>query len=296
MKRSFIYSALLHFTVLIFLLIGFYNPFQRKTPIETPIMIEFVQVAEQSAAPHLAPEGVQEAAPQPTPPKPIPTKPEPVLQAPQPQPIFKPKSEPVKVEPKPDPKPEPEEAESIPDPQLKKKPKEKPKEETQKKQKAEITLDKKKKPTSKTDDTQKDKKKKPLKSFDDLLSEIERNDDGAPSKGKGAPASAIGPILTASEKDVLSRHMARCWLIPAGLRDARDIRVPIKINVARDGTVQNAEIQDKGRMVKDPAYRTAAESARRAVLDPRCSPLPIPPDKYEIFKEFIFNFDPKEMF
>jgi hypothetical protein len=53
---------------------------------------------------------------------------------------------------------------------------------------------------------------------------------------------------------------------------------------------------DKGRMTNDLSYRTAAESARRAVLDPRCSPLPIPQDKYEMFKEFIFNFDPKEMF
>lgn len=259
-------------------------------------MVEFVQVAEQSAAPQLAPEVIKEVEqpemPKPTPPEP---KPEPPQPAPQPEPQPEPEPEPIKPEPQPEPKPV--EAEPIPDPKAKKKPKpkEKPKEEKPK-QKAEITLDKKKKPKSKTDDDKKEKKKKPSKSFDDLLSEIEKTDDGAPSRGKGAPATTIGPVLTASEKDALSRHMSKCWLIPAGLRDARDIRVPIKINVAQDGTVQKAEIMDKGRMAGDRAYRTAAESARRAVLDPNCSPLPIPRDKYEMFKEFIFNFDPKEMF
>jgi outer membrane biosynthesis protein TonB len=306
MKRPLTYSALLHITVLVLLLVGFYNPFQRTKPLETPIMIEFVQVGEQSAAPVLAPEVIQDVPPKPEPPKPTPPQPQPEPQPepkpeppkPEPAPEPQPEPEPVKPEPKPEPQPEPKpvEAEPIPDPNAKKKPKEKPKEEKPKLQKAEITLDKKKKSAAKTDDKSQDKKKKPSKSFDDLLSEIEKSDDGAPSQGKGAPASTIGPVLTASEKDALSRHMARCWLIPAGLRDARDIRVPIKINVARDGTVQRAEIVDKGRMTNDLSYRTAAESARRAVLDPRCSPLPIPQDKYEMFKEFIFNFDPKEMF
>ncbi|MCE3230955.1 MAG: hypothetical protein K0R76_1215 [Alphaproteobacteria bacterium] len=301
MKRPLIYSALLHLTVLLLLLVGFYNPFERtKRPSETPMMIEFVQVAEQSAAPQLAPETIKEAE-QPAPPKPMPPQPKPAPPQPEPvpQPEPQPEPEPLKPEPpKPEPQPEPKpvEAEPIPDPKVKPKPKEKPKEEKPKQQKAEITLDKKKKPTTKTDTQEKDKKKKPSKSFDDLLSEIEKADDGAPSRGKGAPAATIGPVLTASEKDALSRHMSKCWLIPAGLRDARNIRVPIKINVAPDGTVQKAEIMDKGRMTNDLSYRTAAESARRAVLDPQCSPLPIPKDKYEIFKEFIFNFDPKEMF
>lgn len=314
MKRPLIYSAILHLTILVLLMIGFYNPFQKTIPAEQPVMIEFVQIAEQSAAPQISPETIQDQ-PLPAPPQPTPAAPQPQPEPPRPEPTPQPQPEPEPVKPTPQPQPEPEikpeDAEPIPDPKAKPKPKEKPKEEKPKPQKAEITLDKKKKETSKTDDQnkdkkkkpsstktddQKDKKKKPSKSFDDLLSELETSEDGAPSKGKGAPATSIGPVLTASEKDALSRHMSKCWIIPSGLRDARNIRVPIKINVARDGTVQKAEIVDKARMGKDPAYRTAAESARRAVLDPHCSPLPIPPEKYEMFKEFIFNFDPKEMF
>lgn len=296
MKRPLLYSALLHLTVFLLLMIGIYNPFQNRIPSETPIMIEFVQVAEQSAAPIITPQAIPDQplpdVPRPTPPQPESVKPEPVT-----QPAPPPTPEPIQPEPKPEAAPEPlPEAEAIPDPKLKKKI-EKPKEKKSTPQKAEITLDKKKPSPSQKKDDMKDKKKKPSKSFDDLLSEIEKSDEGgSPSQSKGAPAATIGPVLTASEKDVLSRHMARCWIIPAGLRDARNIRVPIKIKVAPDGTVQQAEIADKSRMGTDLAYRTAAESARRAVLDSRCSPLPIPPNKYDLFKEFIFNFDPKEMF
>src|SRR4051812_47943122 len=124
MKRPLIYSALLHFTVLLLILVGFYNPFERKRPSETPMMIEFVHVAEQSAAPQLAPEVIQDE-PKPLPPKPTPPKPEPIPEPPAPQP----EPEPVKPEPQPMSEPKPEEAEALPDPNLKKKPKEKPKEE-----------------------------------------------------------------------------------------------------------------------------------------------------------------------
>ena len=40
-------------------------------------------------------------------------------------------------------------------------------------------------------------------------------------------------------------------------------------------------------------YRAAAESAQRAVL--RASPLPVPPDKYETFRNLILSFSPREM-
>jgi outer membrane biosynthesis protein TonB len=298
MKRPAIYSALIHLLVLLFLTIGFYNPFQKAQVVDQPLMVEFVQIDEQSAAPQITPQARPEEIQQPPePPKPAPPPPPPLPQPPEPQPA---KPEPQKPEPMPEPP-----LEAIPDPIAPKEkpreekkvppektPKEKPpKESPPKKQKAEITLDQKKKPPK-----QKEEAKKPSKNFDDLLNEIESADDGAPTRGKGAPASRIGPVITASEKDALSQHMRKCWIIPAGIRDAKDMRVPIKLKLARDGTVLEAKIMDTTRMTREPSYRSAAESARRAVLNPKCSPLPIPLDKYDQFKEFIFNFDPKEMF
>jgi hypothetical protein len=293
----------LHAIILILLMVGFYNPFHKKiTPIEQPMMIEFVQIAEQSAAPQLAPEAIQNAEPVPTPPKPTPPKPEP---KPEPEPVKpepKPEPEPVKPEPKPEPEkpqpePEPQKPEPIPDIKKQEKPKkekEKPKEQPQKKQKAEITLEKKKPKPKKTDE--KAKKKKPEKSFDDFLSDVLNEDDGEPSKGKGAPAKSIGPVVTASEIDAIRQRIYKCWIVPAGIRGARDMIVDIHIHTARDGTVTKADIDDKTRMRQDPAFRSAAESARRAVLDPRCNPLPIPPNKYDQFKDFIIGFNPKDMF
>ena len=40
---------------------------------------------------------------------------------------------------------------------------------------------------------------------------------------------------------------------------------------------------------RDPIYRAVADSARHAVRD--CSPLPLPKNKYESWKTFVFNFD-----
>jgi hypothetical protein len=38
-----------------------------------------------------------------------------------------------------------------------------------------------------------------------------------------------------------------------------------------------------------------AESALRALRNPRCSPLALPPEKYQQWQEMIFNFNPKDM-
>lgn len=72
--------------------------------------------------------------------------------------------------------------------------------------------------------------------------------------------------------------------------------ITLVLDMNPDGTVRKAEISDRSRM-GDPSYRSAAESALRAVLNPRCSPLPLPADSYESqWRTLTLNFDPKEMF
>ncbi|PIR33794.1 MAG: energy transducer TonB, partial [Alphaproteobacteria bacterium CG11_big_fil_rev_8_21_14_0_20_44_7] len=53
----------------------------------------------------------------------------------------------------------------------------------------------------------------------------------------------------------------------------------------------------EGKYGSDDFYRVAAESARRAVLDPRCNPLrEMPPmDKYEQWRELTLIFDPQDL-
>lgn len=100
--------------------------------------------------------------------------------------------------------------------------------------------------------------------------------------------------LTMSEMDAVRRQIAGCWNVPAGARDARDLVVEVRIEVRPDRTVQNARLLNAS-AASDPFWRTAAESALRAVLNPRCSPLQLPPDKYNVWQSIIFTFNPQEM-
>jgi len=48
-------------------------------------------------------------------------------------------------------------------------------------------------------------------------------------------------------------------------------------------------------MASDPAFRAAAMAATRALRNPQCSPLELPPDKYQEWQTMTIHFDPKEM-
>ena len=48
--------------------------------------------------------------------------------------------------------------------------------------------------------------------------------------------------------------------------------------------------------MSDPDFRIAAENAHRAVLDPKCNPLPLPKEKFDEWKDLELSFNPKDMF
>ena len=93
---------------------------------------------------------------------------------------------------------------------------------------------------------------------------------------------------TATEIDILRNHVRQCWNAPYAANELNKI-INLKIFTNPDGSVTNVEIIDVAFYKKDPVYRAAADSARRAVKD--CSPLPLPKKKYDLFKIFTFNFD-----
>lgn len=99
-----------------------------------------------------------------------------------------------------------------------------------------------------------------------------------------------------SELDLARRQIEECWSLPAGARDAENIIVVIRAVVNPDGRVRTAKIVDSGRLAQEPFYRSMAESARRAVLNPRCQPLRLPLEKYSEWRVTVFRFNPKEMF
>lgn len=308
--------------LLLLLTVGLPRFFDKELAEQRPLLIEFETIADKSMAPILKPDAKDEStdeaegeeAPKPEPIKPdqakleetkpqsAPAKPEVPKPTPSPKPVT-PEPEPV-VEPEPTPEPAPviKKPEKKPDPKPEKKPEKKP----EQPKKVDLSLDDKNfdsllKDLDKEAKKQADKKKKTedAAAFEDLITTTVK--EGASKKGqkkstKGAMADAIGPVMTGTEIDAVRRTIARCWIVPNGARGSQDMTVDIQMKIDRDGTVQSAEIPDKARYKSDPVYRAAADSGRRAVLDPRCNPLPLSPEKYEQWKDLTMSFNPRDMY
>jgi outer membrane biosynthesis protein TonB len=120
----------------------------------------------------------------------------------------------------------------------------------------------------------------------------------AKSQQQASSASAAPSLssrLKISEEDLLRRQIEQCWSPPVGARNAESLVVQVIIDVAPDRTVANADIVDKMRYNTDSFFRAAADSAVRALRNPRCNPLLLPDGKYEQWKRIDFTFDPRDM-
>jgi hypothetical protein len=151
-------------------------------------------------------------------------------------------------------------------------------------------------------------KKNQLDAFDSLLTNLTRQQTArseeptpvpprrmaALSPPSAQPKAPLGTELTASEIDIVRQQLSRCWNIPAGARDARELVVTIRGTIAPDGRVLQADIVERARM-SDPSFQAAAESARRAFFHPHCTPLRLPPEKYDSWKTFEIALSPKDI-
>ena len=143
--------------------------------------------------------------------------------------------------------------------------------------------------------------------FDALLRSVEQTPKRvqAPEKrdGKGAAPAAggtsqpgkaqvaqINPSLLAA---TISRQITPCWNIPVAAQGIGGLRAELNIVMGPDGGVQSVVPMDAARMASDPVFRAFAESAVRAVR--ACSPLKLPPESYQVWRNIIFNFDPSRM-
>ena len=283
MKRPLIISAVIH--GVIFLLVIFGLPhFKTEPEIVESIPIDMVadigELTTTNKPPVKAPvpEKPKEEAPKPKE-KPLP-----------PKQVTPPPSEELKEPPKED-KKEAVEKDDLAPP----KPKEKPKPE--------------KKPTPKKPAPPKPEKPKEDDSqdFDKLLQNL--SDEKPAPDSPDTPDSELmteptpspnvskfSDSLSISEQDALRQQLAGCWNINPGLMNAQDLRVEVKVVVNPDRTVSSVKIVDQGRYNSDTFFRTMADSALRAVQNPRCSPLKLPEDKYNLWHEMTVVFDPKEMF
>ncbi|MCC6597468.1 MAG: energy transducer TonB [Alphaproteobacteria bacterium] len=283
MKGPIIKSTVFHLAIFLVTLIGF--PFIAKEPmIITPVSVELADISDitrtnKVAPPKKEPEKPKEIeAPKPPEEKLTPPKSEPKSAPEIPEPAIPepPKEEIKKPEPKKEPPPEKKKEE--PKPKPKPKPPE-PKKEDPKKQENDFSSLLK----NLTPDTHK---------TPEAESEEKPDKDAEPAPGALAE---LGDKLTMSELDAFKRQIEPCWNVPAGAEYAENLAVEVRVTMRRDMTVQDTSVLDKARYNRDSAFRAAADSAQRALRNPRCSPLRLPPDKYNEWKTIIINFDPREM-
>ena len=150
----------------------------------------------------------------------------------------------------------------------------------------------------------KELKKKPnqlqsvLKSIEqvkrDFSEKKKKEEEEVKSEEKVTPTN-LGINLSISEVDAIRRHFEKCWNIPSGAREVGNLATEIKVRFNKEGNVVDARIVDISRMKRDRFFRTAAESALRAVLNPRCQNAPLPQDKFDKWKNLTLNFDPKSI-
>jgi hypothetical protein len=109
-----------------------------------------------------------------------------------------------------------------------------------------------------------------------------------------AAAPNLAAVVTASEVEGVREKIRPCWNFPAGVKDQSSLVVTMVVQMNQDGTPTKVDLKDTGRYYNDPTFRAAADSAMRAVSNPRCQPWPLSPEKYNAWRTITFNFDPRD--
>jgi outer membrane biosynthesis protein TonB len=292
-------SFVLHALALVLVYFGLPELFTPKHLEDQVVNVEVVSL--QDAAPKPIPEPPKEApkpppqAPEPPkaaatppPPPPPPPPPEPMRAPEPPPPPPKPEAakapEPPKPKP-PEPEPEPQQVQKPAPPTPKPKPAPPPD------QLASLLKDLKQ---EKAQVEQKEKAKPKTPSVRDLVADLKPSPQAAPSTQPAPQVSAIDQRRDAATLAALvAQQISPCWAIPAGARDAANMRVAIRITLNPDGSLRGIpSVQDRSRMGTDPVFQAFGESAIRALQ--QCNPLRLPADKYALWQDMIVNFDPKQ--
>lgn len=287
MRKAGIISAVLHLIVFVLATVGLPHFMTPPEPQEMALTVELVDVAEISQTPVQAPPEESEKQDAPAERKPVYNNTEsvPDLASPQ-EPDVEDIPEPPKDKPKPD-------ITKIKEPP---KPKNKPR---PKKKQAPI------KPKPAPEKPEEEPKDEPERNIDSLLKSLtpDEPEDTQPTQqqteepeaGQTSQIADFSKDLTRSELDNLNAGVAPCWNVNAGGKYAEALVVTLRVSLNPDMTVKEAQILDTGRYNSNSHFRAAADAARRALLNPRCSKLRIPPEKYDEWKVFKYHFDPSQM-
>lgn len=294
MRNAVLISAGLHVAAIVLTVAGLPSLFDSEPVEVVPIAVELVTFTE-----------AEKPAPDPKP-KPAP-KPEPRHEPPEPPPEPKIVTPPLPPEPVAEPVPAPTPPEPAPKPVVKAKPKPKPKPKLKLLARKAVVPQPRSKPRPPPDEFQ-----KLLKNLKQEKKREDKKRENDERKRVQEPLIALVPppvppvprppspfeqrMLAATLSQEVMRQVTPCWSIPAGVKDAHTIRVGVRIYLKPDGHLSGPpQVEDSKRMRSDLAFRAVAESALRALRNPRCSPLRLPLKSFETWREISFNFDPREL-
>ncbi|MGE0595812.1 MAG: cell envelope integrity protein TolA [Hyphomonadaceae bacterium] len=126
----------------------------------------------------------------------------------------------------------------------------------------------------------------------------ERNDGARADRNQRAagPGTADAVALEDRARALARAHLRRCWRMPVDLPDPDRLVVTVEFSLNRNGTLNGQpRVTSPRNYTFDPAMRTAAEAALRAVR--QCDPYPFPDDPvvgehFDIWRETEFTFRP----
>ena len=290
-------SGLLHTTIVLLILVGLPKILQSERKGVVPVAVEIVSQDEFARLPeHRKPK--PRKSPLKAPERSITRKsPKQAAQPPEPLPNTAVKTAPpippnLETEVVPKPKRKPDAKPSLPKP--KPKPKQLAASSTKKpgprpKKKPKLPLDKEKQFLSVLKNLEKQKKLSKLgatKKEDKLAKRTEQ---------KFRRSQFEQRRIAAQLSEAIKRQVSPCWKIQAGAKNAANMEVAIWMRFNQDGSLSAVpRIQDRGRLGNDPFFRAVAESALRALRDPSCVPIKLPYKHYDMWREIVLNFDPKE--
>jgi hypothetical protein len=138
---------------------------------------------------------------------------------------------------------------------------------------------------------------------DDIAALLNKQDPA----GGGDPLPATEPptigsiegeaeaAMTQSEIAALKARLYQCWSPPVAVREAGALVVEVRISLLPDGSLAGQPVIMRIGQVSNPLSQVAAEAAIRAVV--QCAPFGdiLRPEKYALWSEIEFIFDPREM-
>ncbi len=138
----------------------------------------------------------------------------------------------------------------------------------------------------------KDLEKKEQAQLDDIFSDAAKEPTPpAKAQASGKAEPTLDPAFVNELMGKIQSQVSQCWNIPIGAKDVQNMKVNLFIALAPNGGVTQVKVLDQIQYSTDNVFRVVADSAVWAVKE--CSPLQgLPADKYDLWKEIEFSFDP----